>query len=177
MKRMHVHMSVVDLEASTRFYTVLFAAEPTVLRSDYAKWMLDDPRVNFAISVGRADRGVHHFGIQVESSGELAEVHDRMLSADRPTIEEASATCCYAVSEKAWVEDPEGFAWETFLTAGEHTEYGGSGPAIGGKVLPPAHSTESAASGLAEPACGCDAPAKAPSLRSSSVFQEFEITG
>ena len=127
MKRLHVHMSVEDLDQSIRFYSTLFAAEPTVVKSDYAKWMLDDPRVNFAISThsGRA-AGVDHLGIQVESSGELQEVYGRLKQADRPVLEEGMTTCCYAKSEKSWISDPAGVAWETFHTVGESTTYGTS---------------------------------------------------
>ena len=127
MKRLHVHMSVENLDQSIRFYSTLFAAEPTVVKSDYAKWMLDDPRVNFAISThsGRA-AGVDHLGIQVESSGELQEVYGRLKQADRPVLEEGMTTCCYAKSEKSWVSDPSGVAWETFHTVGESTTYGTS---------------------------------------------------
>ena len=125
MKRLHVHVGVTDLEQSIRFYSGLFAAAPTVTKSDYAKWMLDDPRVNFAISA-RADKGgVRHLGIQVETPDELAEVYARLKAADAPVFEEGATTCCYAKSEKSWIADPQGVAWETFLTTGESTTYGG----------------------------------------------------
>ena len=118
MKRLHVHVSVKDLEASVRFYSQLFAAEPTVRKSDYAKWMLEDPRVNFAISARDGRPGVQHLGIQVEDRGELAEVYERLRRAQRPVIEEGETTCCYAHSEKSWIDDPQGVQWETFLTTG-----------------------------------------------------------
>jgi catechol 2,3-dioxygenase-like lactoylglutathione lyase family enzyme len=124
MKRMHVHVSVTDLEASIRFYSELFAAEPTVRKVDYAKWMLDDPRVNFAISRRAAAAGIEHLGIQVESSTELAEVYARLKRADGPVLEEGLTTCCYAESEKSWIGDPQGIQWETFLTTGESATYG-----------------------------------------------------
>jgi catechol 2,3-dioxygenase-like lactoylglutathione lyase family enzyme len=124
MKRMHVHVSVTDLEASIRFYSELFAAEPTVRKVDYAKWMLDDPRVNFAISQRGAKAGIEHLGIQVENPAELEEVYARLKRADRTVLEEGAATCCYAKSEKSWIEDPQGIQWETFLTTGESTTYG-----------------------------------------------------
>lgn len=124
MKRMHIHVGVEDLDASIRFYSTLFHADPTVTKRDYAKWMLDDPRVNFAISArGRSMTGVEHLGIQVESSEELTEVYGRLKAADRPVIEEGSATCCYAKSEKNWITDPDGIVWETFFTNGEATVY------------------------------------------------------
>jgi catechol 2,3-dioxygenase-like lactoylglutathione lyase family enzyme len=126
MKRLHVHVSVDDLARSIRFYSALFAATPAVTKPDYAKWMLDDPRVNFAISARGAATGVDHLGIQVETEGELAEVYGRLLQADRPVLEEGATTCCYARSEKAWTADPQGLPWETFLTSGESTVYGDS---------------------------------------------------
>ena len=124
MKRLHVHVAVEDLEASIRFYSQLFAGEPNVLKSDYAKWMLEDPRVNFAISARGASAGIEHLGIQVEDSTELADVYERLRRADRPVLEEGATTCCYAKSEKSWIEDPEGVKWEAFLTTGESTVYG-----------------------------------------------------
>lgn len=124
MKRLHVHVSVNDLDASVRFYSQLFAANPTVRKSDYAKWMLEDPRVNFAISQREGRPGVQHLGIQVEDRGELAEVYERLRRAERPVIEEGETTCCYAHSEKSWIDDPQGVPWETFLTTGERTVYG-----------------------------------------------------
>ncbi len=124
MKRMHVHVSVEDLDASVRFYSQLFAAEPTVRKSDYAKWMLEDPRVNFAISQRDGKPGVQHLGIQVENRSELAEVYERLRHADRPVLDEGRTTCCYAQSEKSWIDDPQGVQWETFLTTGESTVYG-----------------------------------------------------
>ena len=131
MKRLHVHVGVDDLDRSVRFYSTLFAAEPSVIKGDYAKWMLDDPRVNFAISAGRhSSKGIQHLGMQVESTGELAEVYGRLKAADRPVLEEGRTTCCYARSEKSWIADPDGIAWETFLTDGEATTYGDS-PALG----------------------------------------------
>jgi catechol 2,3-dioxygenase-like lactoylglutathione lyase family enzyme len=124
MKRLHVHVSVQDLDTSVRFYSKLFAAEPAVRKEDYAKWMLEDPRVNFAISQRGGKPGVQHLGIQVEDRTELAEVHARLRRADGPMIEEGTTTCCYAHSEKSWIDDPQGVQWETFLTTGESTEYG-----------------------------------------------------
>lgn len=124
MKRMHVHLSVTDLEASIRFYSELFAAGPSVQKADYAKWMLDDPRVNFAISQRDTKVGVEHLGIQVENPAELEEVYARLKRADGPVFEEGATTCCYAQSEKSWIGDPQGIPWETFLTTGESITYG-----------------------------------------------------
>jgi len=124
MKRLHVHVSVKDIGTSIRFYSKLFDAEPTVQKADYAKWMLDDPRVNFAISRRDGKPGVQHLGIQVENRAELAEVYCRLQEADAPVLEEGETTCCYAHSEKSWIDDPQGVQWETFLTTGESTVYG-----------------------------------------------------
>jgi catechol 2,3-dioxygenase-like lactoylglutathione lyase family enzyme len=124
MKRIHVHVSVKNLDASVRFYSQLFASEPSVHKSDYAKWMLEDPRVNFAISQRDGKPGVQHLGIQVEDRTELEEVYARLQRAERPVIEEGATTCCYAHSEKSWIDDPQGVQWETFLTTGESTVYG-----------------------------------------------------
>lgn len=130
MKRFHVHVGVEDLDQSIRFYSTLFAAEPAVVQSDYAKWMLEDPRVNFAISSGNhAATGIEHLGIQVEDADELAEVYGRLKTADRPVLEEGATTCCYAKSEKSWIADPQGVVWEAFFTNGEATVYGDS-PAL-----------------------------------------------
>lgn len=127
MKRMHVHVAVANVEQSVRFYATLFAAAPTVLKPDYAKWMLEDPRVNFAISKRGASPGIEHLGIQVEDETELAEVYARLGRAGRPVVEEKATTCCYANSDKQWIADPQGVPWETFLTTGEATVYGRSG--------------------------------------------------
>ena len=124
MKRMHIHVGVADLDSSIRFYSSLFGAGPTVMKHDYAKWMVDDPKVNFAISArGQAVKGIEHLGIQVESTEELSQVHRRLQDADRPLIEEGATTCCYATSEKNWITDPDGVVWETFFTSGEATIY------------------------------------------------------
>jgi catechol 2,3-dioxygenase-like lactoylglutathione lyase family enzyme len=130
MKRLHVHVGVNDLDQSIGFYSTLFGAEPAVVKPDYAKWMLEDPRVNFAISVGQhTTKGIEHLGIQVENQDELAEVYGRLKAADRPVLEEGATTCCYAKSEKSWIADPQGVVWETFFTSGEATVYGDS-PAL-----------------------------------------------
>jgi catechol 2,3-dioxygenase-like lactoylglutathione lyase family enzyme len=126
MKRLHVHVSVDDLARSIRFYSTLFAAEPAVNKPDYAKWMLDDPRVNFAISARGGAAGLDHLGIQAETQDELQEVYGRLQNADRPVLEQGATTCCYAKSEKAWISDPQGLPWEAFLTVGDSTVYGDS---------------------------------------------------
>ncbi|MCI0431247.1 MAG: VOC family protein [Rhodospirillales bacterium] len=127
MQRLHLHVAVAELEPAVRFYSTLFGARPTVLKPDYAKWRLEDPRVNFAISQRGAKPGLEHLGIEVDSHAELDEAYRRLQQAERPILEEGAVTCCYAKSEKAWVTDPAGIAWETFHTSGEASEYG-SGP-------------------------------------------------
>jgi catechol 2,3-dioxygenase-like lactoylglutathione lyase family enzyme len=131
MKRLHVHVGVEDIDRSIGFYSTLFGAEPNVVKRDYAKWMLDDPRVNFAISAGQdPQKGIRHLGIQAESPEELSQVYGQLRAADRPVLEEGRTTCCYAKSEKSWIADPDGIVWEAFLTEGEATVYGDS-PALG----------------------------------------------
>jgi predicted lactoylglutathione lyase len=126
MKRMHVHLSVEDINKAVKFYSALFAAQPAVLKDDYAKWMLDDPRVNFAISTRGRRPGLDHLGIQVESADELQDVYARLRDAGGTVLEEGRTTCCYAKSEKSWIDDPAGISWETFHTTGEATDYGTS---------------------------------------------------
>jgi catechol 2,3-dioxygenase-like lactoylglutathione lyase family enzyme len=128
MKRLHVHIAVENLDESVRFYSHLFATDPTVRKDDYAKWMLDDPRVNFAISARATRAGIEHLGIQVEDRGELADIYARLERAEGPVLEEGATTCCYARSEKSWIEDPQGVKWEAFLTTGEGTVYGSDSP-------------------------------------------------
>lgn len=126
---MHLHVGVEDIDRSIAFYSTLFGAPPTLVKPDYAKWMIEDPRVNFAISSGRAEAGIQHVGIQAEDEGELVEVYDRLRAAGRPVIEEGATTCCYAKSEKSWIADPDGIVWEAFLTNGQATVYG-DGPEL-----------------------------------------------
>lgn len=127
MQRFHLHVGVSDLDASIAFYTALFGSGPSVRKPDYAKWMLEDPRINFAVSMrAGAKKGIEHVGLQAEDAGELAEVYARMKAADRPLLEEGATTCCYARSEKSWIADPDGVVWEAFLTEGATTTYGGS---------------------------------------------------
>lgn len=137
MKRLHIHVAVDSLERSIGFYSTLFAARPSVLKDDYAKWMLDDPKVNFAISArdGRA-RGVDHLGIQVESDDELRALAGRLKAAGETTRDQEATTCCYARSNKAWVDDPSGVRWETFFTFGEATVYGEDEPAAAPQAAP-----------------------------------------
>ena len=126
MKRMHVHVSVENIDRAIGFYSALFATKPVVVKSDYAKWMLDDPRVNFAISSRGGSPGVDHLGIQVDSEDELRDVYGRLREAGGNVIEQGKTTCCYAKSEKSWIDDPAGISWEAFFTTGESTNYGTS---------------------------------------------------
>ncbi len=149
MKRLHVHVAVDDLARSVGFYSTLFAAAPTVQKDDYAKWMLDDPRVNFAISARGAAPGVEHLGIQVEDKDELADVYDRLSRADAPVLEEGETVCCYARSEKSWVTDPAGVPWEVFHTTGDSAVYGGGADEPGARL---------ATTGSGVPVAACCAP-------------------
>ena len=124
MKRFHVNVSVEDLDKSIGFYRTLFGAEPTVVKSDYAKWMLDDPFVNFAISKSAVLRGINHVGLQVETLEELGEIQSRLRDAQEQTLDQDNAECCYARSTKTWAQDPDKVAWETFVTHGQTTQYG-----------------------------------------------------
>lgn len=124
MKRFHVHVAVSDLEQSTRFYSAMFGMQPSVLKDDYAKWMLDDPRINFAISERANAQGVNHLGFQAESAEELEEIHLRLKSADTAISAEKGANCCYAKSDKYWVQDPTGIAWESFSSLDSIPFYG-----------------------------------------------------
>ncbi|TKR29617.1 glyoxalase/bleomycin resistance/dioxygenase family protein [Luteimonas gilva] len=150
MKRLHVHVSVKDLSESIRFYSGLFAAPPTVEKHDYAKWMLDDPRVNFAISTHAEAAGVNHLGIQTETADELAELEARADAAGLASEPEVGANCCYARSDKHWLEDPQGVVWEAFHTMGDIPVYG------------------MGRNGQATHAEACCAPAKPEAVRASS---------
>jgi len=124
MKRFHVHVAVSDLDRSIGFYSTLFGTEPTVRKNDYAKWMLDDPRINFAISHRARAVGVNHLGLQVDSEEELEGLRGTLERADASMVEEKGAACCYAKSDKYWVTDPQGIAWETFHSLGAIPVYG-----------------------------------------------------
>ena len=132
MKRFHVHVAVDDLAVATKFYSTLFGLAPSVAKPDYAKWMLDDPRVNFAISMRGAAPGLDHLGIQVDSGDALGAMHDRLEAAGESIADKGAATCCYAQSDKGWVTDPAGLSWETFFTYGEATSYGSRTPIADG---------------------------------------------
>jgi hypothetical protein len=123
MKRFHVHVNVDQLETSIRFYTTLFGSGPSVVKPDYAKWMLDDPRVNFAISQRGRQPGIDHLGMQAEDRAELTAIGQRLQAADAVSLAEKGTTCCYARSDKFWAEDPQGVRWESFHTHGDATTY------------------------------------------------------
>ena len=116
MKRLHIHIGVENIEQAIPFYSALFGAAPVKTKADYAKWLLDDPRVNFAVSTRASKKGVDHLGIQVDDTGELDELRGRMKSAALPVFDEGETVCCYAKSDKTWVQDPAGVAWETYRT-------------------------------------------------------------
>lgn len=130
MSRIHIGLNVKDLDASIQFYSALFGAAPSVTKADYAKWMLEDPRVNFSISARPGEAHDVHFGIQVDSEDDLQEAAARLRQAGRKVVDEPGAVCCYHRSQKAWVADPQNLLWETFRTVGEATDYGESNPEL-----------------------------------------------
>lgn len=151
MTRLHIHVSVDNLEQSTKFYSVLFGAEPTKQKSDYAKWMLDDPRINFAISARGAKPGLEHLGIQADDESEMAALRERIKQADLSTFDEGETTCCYAKSDKTWVQDPSGITWETYHTMGEAEFLKDASAAEGACCVPKAKPEASSC----EPKSGC----------------------
>ncbi len=158
MKRFHVHVHVEDLAKSIGFYSKLFAAEPSRVEGDYAKWMLEDPRINFAISARGGKVGIDHLGFQADDEGELAELKARAESADVALLDEGATTCCYARSEKHWVTDPQGIAWEQFHTLGNipvFSEGQPSGSATASCCGPAATATPAAAGPDAQAATCC----------------------
>jgi catechol 2,3-dioxygenase-like lactoylglutathione lyase family enzyme len=160
MKRFHVHLNVQDLDASLRFYSNLFGAAPAVVKTDYAKWMLDDPHINFAISTRDRAHGVDHLGLQAETADELGEIGQRLAAADAVALTETGTTCCYAHSDKYWAEDPQGIRWETFHTFGEATTY--YAPDDDAICCGPAAKAAAEAPSQAAACCG---PAATPSSR------------
>jgi len=123
MKRMHVHVGVESLDQGIKFYSALFDKAPVKTKSDYAKWMLDDPRLNFAISTRTGSTGVNHLGLQVDEEGEMEELRERLKRADMSLFDEGETVCCYARSDKSWVTDPAGVAWEAYRTMAEARAY------------------------------------------------------
>ena len=164
MKRFHAHVHVDDLTQSIAFYSKLFAAAPTRVEADYAKWMLEDPRVNFAISTRGAKPGLDHFGMQTDDAAELAELKARAEAADMALLDEGNTTCCYARSEKHWVTDPQGIAWEHFHTLGDIPVFNEATPssAAGACCAPSA-----AAPAPAAPRAACCGPATAANSKTS----------
>jgi predicted enzyme related to lactoylglutathione lyase len=155
MKRLHVHVSVADIPQAIHFYSSLFATKPSVVKADYAKWMLDDPRVNFAISTRGRAVGLDHLGIQVENTDELHEVYGRLRQAGGDIIEQGETTCCYAKSEKSWTSDPAGISWETFHTTGESTVYGDGSGENAARVAHEKQSACCAPQAVTKPASAC----------------------
>jgi catechol 2,3-dioxygenase-like lactoylglutathione lyase family enzyme len=143
MKRFHVHVSVDDLAASVRFYSTVFGVSPTVLKDDYANWMIDDPRVNFAISRRGTKSGLDHLGVQVESEAELTELRKQVAAAEIAALDQPNAECCYVRSDKYWTTDPQGIAWETFHTIESIPVYGDIGRAAPKACCAPAGANES----------------------------------
>ncbi len=147
MKRFHVHVAVNDLDRSIAFYSAMFGEQPAVVKPDYAKWMLEDPRINFAISRRGQAPGVNHLGIQAEDDVELESIHANLRRADTTILAEESANCCYAKSDKYWVTDPQGIAWESFHSLGSIPLFGSAGPA------PDEQPANCGSSGAAESCC------------------------
>ena len=154
MKRFHVHVNVENLENSIRFYNTLFGAEPSVVKSDYAKWMLEDPRINFAISQRSRRVGIDHLGLQAEDENELSTIGERLQSADAVSLAEKGTTCCYANSDKYWAEDPQGVRWESFYSHGTATTYSSAPKQGEGSCCGPAVNTKTATASCG-PNTGC----------------------
>jgi catechol 2,3-dioxygenase-like lactoylglutathione lyase family enzyme len=161
MKRFHVHLHVDDLATSIAFYSRLFAAAPTRVEADYAKWMLEDPRVNFAISTRGSQPGLDHLGFQVDDAAELAELKERATAADMALLDEGATSCCYARSEKHWVTDPQGVAWEHFHTLENIPVFNEAAASPQGACCAPT-------AAVAEPAAKARAACCVPSKSSSS---------
>jgi len=130
MKRLHIHIGVDKLDDAVRFYNALFGAEPVKTKPDYAKWMLDDPRVNFAISTRARKEGVDHLGIQADDDAELDELRTRLEAADLSLVNKGETICCYARSDKSWIEDPAGIPWEAYRTMEDAQVFSGKAPAM-----------------------------------------------
>jgi len=160
MKRFHAHVRVDDLESSVSFYSTLFGAEPAVLKADYAKWMLDDPCLNFAITAGSSSTGLDHLGLQVESDDDLATIAGRLDAAGQSVTKQKNAACCYARGNKGWVSDPSGISWETFHTFGENTVYGND--VAPRPVAAKTHESESCCAPVLSSTAACCSASKAP---------------
>ena len=162
MKRFHVHLHVQDLTASIAFYSRLFDAQPARVEADYAKWMLDDPRVNFAISTRGHAPGVDHLGFQAETPEELAALRARAEAADAPLLDEGATTCCYARSDKHWVTDPQGIAWEHYHTLDSIPVFSEGAPTADGSACCAPQPAAAAPATVAAEASACCAPAATP---------------
>lgn len=157
MKRMHIHIGVDDLAQSIAFYNALFGEEPNKTKTDYAKWMLDDPAINFAISTRAGKRGVDHLGIQVSEEGELSELRERLQRADMSVFDEGETVCCYARSDKSWLEDPAGIPWEAYQSMADVELFSAAGDeaSAGGACCAPASQTAATASVSVENSGAC----------------------
>ncbi len=153
MKRFHVHVAVDDLAKNIRFYSTIFGAAPAVVKDDYAKWMLDDPRINFAISQRSGKFGVNHLGLQVDSGAELEEIHGRLDAAGGNVVAEKNVSCCYAKSDKYWITDPQGVAWESFRSLDTVPYFDAAGAGAASPVDRPAPGRGAAASTAATSCC------------------------
>ena len=173
MKRFHVHLGVHNLEQSIRFYSGLFGAQPTVHKADYAKWMVDDPRLNFAISQRGGKVGINHLGLQADSAEELAAVREQFAGADAAAVlDEPGANCCYAKSDKHWVTDPQGIAWEGFHSMGDVRYFDGDDAEASAESAcgaPEESAREAAAAARANAAPAASAACCAPTVASASV--------
>ncbi len=143
MKRMHIHIAVENLDTSIRFYSALFGAEPTKVKPDYAKWQLEDPRVNFAISNHAGAKGVDHLGLQAEDADELTGIRERLAKAELSVFDEGETQCCYAKSDKSWVKDPSGIAWEAYQTMEDIEVFSAKTSAAGACCAPKEAATQS----------------------------------
>ena len=161
MKRFHVHVAVHDLDKSIAFYSAMFGEQPSVVKSDYAKWMLEDPRINFAISRRGQAPGVNHLGMQAEDDAELETIHSNLQKADTTVVADKGAHCCYAMSDKYWVTDPQGIAWESFRSLG-------SIPLFGAAEAASAEQSASCGSGAASSSCCTPGSSSSQSERATS---------
>tara|TARA_R110002049_G_scaffold22388_21_gene80258 strand:+ start:9616 stop:10089 length:474 start_codon:yes stop_codon:yes gene_type:complete len=155
MKRMHIHIGVENLDQSLRFYSALFGADPVKVKSDYAKWMLEDPNVNFAISTRSGKTGVDHLGLQVDEADELDELRERLKKADMSVFDEGETVCCYARSDKTWVEDPTGIAWEAYQTMEDVNLFSGTAAAGEAACCTPETKGQPSCSERSEETAGC----------------------
>jgi catechol 2,3-dioxygenase-like lactoylglutathione lyase family enzyme len=155
MKRFHIHVGVENLDESIRFYSALFGAGPVKTKTDYAKWLLEDPRVNFAISTRAKKNGIDHLGIQVEEESELTELRDRLKAGNMVVVEEGETVCCYARSDKSWIQDPTGIPWETYRTMEDAQLFSGDADQAESACCTPETTGEPDCCAPAEKTAGC----------------------